>query len=100
MADEAGALIGYLLGTIYVGYAVGGDYKNAAIHGALAAFLVTIFGPISIDLSILLTSAITQRTIEIITLDASLFVYLLKIIVINVIIGLIGGALGFLLKTK
>ncbi len=31
---EWGGTIGYLLATIYVGYTVGGDYMNGAIHGA------------------------------------------------------------------
>ncbi len=33
-----GGLIAYLIATIYVGYTVGGDYMNGAIHGATCRY--------------------------------------------------------------
>ena len=30
-----GGAIGFLIATSYVGYTIGGDYKNGAIHGLL-----------------------------------------------------------------
>ncbi len=37
-----GGILTYLIAIIYVGYSVGGDYINCAIHGALVGIIASI----------------------------------------------------------
>lgn len=89
-----GAMIGYLVGTIYIGYAVGGDHKNTAIHGALTSFLVAIFGAITITLMLMLGSSIIAHTLDLSIFDASLLLYLISNIAQYTVVGVIGGIIG------
>jgi hypothetical protein len=87
-----GGIIEYLLATIYVGYAVGGDYRNGAVHGAL---LGIIFVMISEILLIVLIRGLIEEFIVMIV-----FLTLFRAISFG-IIGLIGGIIGtFIKKSK
>ena len=87
-----GGAAGFLIATTYVGYRVGGNYKNGAIHGALVGiFMGVVVGVIGIILGITLAGTAGAVT-------GSLA--LILGVIVYVIIGMIGGTIGVLLKDR
>jgi hypothetical protein len=84
-----GGIIEYLLATTVVGYMVGGDYRNGAVHGLLVGI---IFALIS---GIVLMALIGGLTEEIMVIIISTAVF--RAISFS-IIGLIGGIIGVFIK--
>jgi hypothetical protein len=82
--------LAYLLATIYVGYTVGGDWMNGAIHGALVGVVAAlVFGIIAvIGLGAIFGAGAAALGI----------LAILIAIIIDAIIGAIGGAIGVLVK--
>jgi len=91
-----GDILGYLIATIFVGYSVGGDYKNGAIHGALVGVDAAI---IVLILSLLGLGALLASNVIITGLEAIIIVIILALI-IGGIFGVIGGIIGVLIKNK
>ena len=86
-----GNAIGFLIATSYVGYKVGGDYKNGAIHGAIVGiFMGIIVSILGIILGVALGGAAGAAT-GLLGLIALL---------IYAIIGAIGGIIGVLIKDR
>lgn len=97
------AFLGYLLGltgiiiaTICVGYSVNRDFKNGAIHGALAGFLggiiIITMGNI---IKIIISSGYIISEYGILMITGTLIS-----IIISGFTGTICGALGAFIKTK
>lgn len=82
-----GGFIGYFLATICVGYAVGEDYWTAAIHGAIVSIIISIFDGILLLI----------HTGILVGVEFTLFIVLFGII-IDGIIGALGGVTGFFIK--
>jgi Family of unknown function (DUF5518) len=91
-----GDILGYLIATIFVGYLVGGDYKNGAIHGALVGVDASI---IILILSLLGLDGLLASNVIITGLGVIIIVIILALI-IGGFFGVIGGLIGVLLKNK
>ena len=78
MISASGAIIGFLIATIYVGYVVGGDYVNGAIQGALVGIVAAIILFILALIGFGVAAGLTD-------------------IIILAIIGAIGGLIGVLI---
>ncbi len=83
VAGDLGGLIAFLLATIYIGYTVGGDYINGAVHGGLICAIITLILGILTVISIGDLVVVNMLVIWVIT---------------NFIIGAIGGIIGSLIK--
>lgn len=85
-------LIGFIIATTIIGYSVGGDYKNGAIHGALAGiiggFIVIIIGNI-------LKLIVSPGHISLLMIAGTLLG-----VIIYAIAGVVCGAIGALIKDK
>ena len=91
-----GDILGYLIATIFVGYLVGGDYKNGAVHGALVGVDASI---IILILSLLGWDGLLASDVIITGLGAIIIVIILALI-IGGFFGVIGGLIGVLIKNK
>ena len=89
MVTALSSYIGFLLATIYVGYAVEGDYKNGAVNGALVGVIAAII----IGIITMVTSGVLAEGFTFI-----LPVLLLIGAVVYGIIGAVGGIIGIFIK--
>jgi len=85
-----GGFVGLIIATIYVGYKVGGEYRNGINHGAIVGVISTLIIEI---LNLILTDPIQLEIIIGGEVDAFITALLLGIIVMG-IIGAIGGFIG------
>ncbi len=91
IAGSLGSLIAYLLAAMYIGYTVGGDYKNIAVHGGLiCAILAIILGVFTIITS----GVLAEENIDILVVVVTLLIWA----IFNGIIGVIGSIIGSLIK--
>jgi hypothetical protein len=87
-----GVLIGFLLAGMYVGYAVGGDQRNGAIQGALACFIAALVVGI---LPIVGIGGLVDAGGVAVELIA-----LITTIILDSVMGAIGGIMGALIKNE
>jgi hypothetical protein len=85
---EIGAFIGFLIGTVYVGYAVGANLKEGALNGLVVGFLVIIISLFMVVGSIWAFMGMDSETIF----------YTLYAIIFYIIAGAIAGFIGSLIK--
>ncbi|WP_414469149.1 DUF5518 domain-containing protein [Methanobacterium sp. ACI-7] len=91
-----GNLIGYFTAALYVGYTVGGENRNGAIHGAIVGFIA---GIIAIITNLIQLSSIQLEAF--IGGELVLFVLILLIgIIFAGIIGAFGGFLGAFKRSR
>ncbi len=83
-----GDILGYLIATIYVGYSVGGDYTNGAIHGVLVGTVAAV--------SVIVISLLFLGVL-IVGFEAVIIVLIIALI-IGAIFGVLGGIIGVLVK--
>lgn len=81
---------GFIIAIIYVGYAVGEDFKTGALHGGLVGLIVII---IAESMIILIGKSIEGDLLSNVTIY-----YLLKAILVTTIVGAIGGLFGSVIK--
>ncbi|MFA0834002.1 MAG: DUF5518 domain-containing protein [Methanobacterium formicicum] len=81
---------GFIIAIIYVGYAVGKDFKTGALHGGLVGLIVII---IAESMIILIGKSIEGDLLSNVTIY-----YLLKAILVTTIVGAIGGLFGSVIK--
>ena len=91
MVTGLSSYIGFLLATIYVGYAVGGDYTNGAINGALVGVIAAII----VGIIVMITSGVLAEGFTFI-----LPVLLLMGAVVYGIVGAVGGIIGIFIKER
>ena len=94
MVMPLGTIIGYFIATIYVGYTVGGEYRNGADHGAIVGVITGIIAAILLLIQInpIQLEAIIGGTLILFALSTSFA------IILNGIIGAIGGIIGAFIK--
>jgi hypothetical protein len=85
-----GGFVGLLAATIYVGYKVGGEYRNGVNHGAIVGVISAIIIEI---VNLILMGSIQLEVFIGGEVDAFITTLLLGIIVMG-IIGAIGGFIG------
>jgi|WetSurMetagenome_2_1015567.scaffolds.fasta_scaffold1033799_2 hypothetical protein len=90
---QTGGFLAFLLGGVAVGYMIGGDLKEGAIHGAVLGLITALIPTIILVIEVAssgLGSAIMGAVAQ----------QLLIIIVIQLVIAVIGGALGTVMKEE
>ena len=85
---EIGAFIGFFIGTVYVGYAVGANLKEGALIGVVVGFLVIIISLFMVVGSIWAFMGMDSETIF----------YTLYAIIFYIIAGAVIGFIGSLIK--
>lgn len=93
-------LIGFLMATIYVGYTVGGNYKNGAIHGIVVGVIVAVI--LNIISMILMLHLLEYGVAKfgVITALSPLIKSFLTTLAIAGIIGMAGGLIGNFIKDR
>lgn len=82
------SILGYFLAMVYVGYVVGGDYRNGAVHGAIVGVMLGIF-----NLLILIYNGVFASGFSFLLISL-----ILGVLIFNSIIGAIVGVLGVFIK--
>lgn len=83
---EIGAFMGFVIATVYVGYAVGADFKNGALNGMLVGLIISIIIQV-----LIYNGAFLGLTNELVS-------YLVYVIIFYAIAGAIAGFIGSLIK--
>lgn len=86
-----GGIFALILATIYVGYAIGGNYRNGAINGAIVGVILSIIAGILTDY----ISGILFEGFSFIIV----FLFVIGAITYG-IIGAIGGIIGIFIKKR
>jgi hypothetical protein len=90
-AGALGGIIAYLLTTIYIGYKVGGDYRNGAVHGAIVGFVAYSLVHIIGGIVIVINTGVLSGGFD--------FLVIVSIgVILAGIEGAIGGSIGVLIK--
>jgi Family of unknown function (DUF5518) len=95
-------ILGGLIATIYVGYTVGGNYKNGAIHGARVGIILSIISIIffigMVGLIFIVGSGANMGAEYAIRLISENILLMIIQIFGTIIIIAIGGVLGVFIK--
>lgn len=83
---EIGAFMGFVIATVYVGYAVGADFKNGALNGMLVGLIISVIIQV-----LIYNGAFLGLTNEMVS-------YLVYVIIFYAIAGAIAGFIGSLIK--
>jgi hypothetical protein len=86
---EIGAFIGFVIATVYVGYAVGADFKNGALNGMLVGIIISIISEIQV---------LTYNGAFLVGLTNEMISYLVYVVIFYAIAGSITGFIGSLIK--
>jgi hypothetical protein len=85
---EIGAFMGFVIATVYVGYAVGADFKNGALNGMLVGIIISLISEIQV---LIYNGVFLGLTNEMVS-------YLLYVVIFYAIAGAIAGFIGSLIK--
>jgi hypothetical protein len=91
-----GDLLGYLVGSIFVGYSVAGNYKVGAFHG----MIVGVFAAAVVLLLSLLGWGGLYATYVVAAGGMAIVTVLIFAIILGVIVGAVGGIIGVYIKVK